>query len=238
MGTVTNSHSSYHYHNIANMSDNTSASTTTSRLLGLPAELRNRIWAYTMKGGKSISTPCTALSISLTPHLPDGHVIHMDHQQVWHALETDLRLNLSQTCTQIRHETAQMFHAHNTFLFQTRDRRKNYGILENCANWLFSLSEQERESVGKIVLCSGLAPGLVNWGWVCAGYCEMDFGFEVGRKIDLKTRREREDGEVEEVEESWGREQGHFCNKGHYLLVPKKQRQARERGEKKKRVEE
>jgi hypothetical protein len=207
------------------MSDNTSTSSTiTSRLLALPAELRNRIWAYTMKGGKSISTFYTALSIPLTIHPPDGRVIHMDHQNVWHTVETDLRLNLSLTCTQIRHETALIFHAHNTFLFQTRDRRKDYGILENCANWLYSLTEQERASIGKIVLCSGLAPGMVNWGWVCAGYCEMDFGFEVGRKIDKRTMIEREDGSVEEVEESWGREEGHFCNKAHWLLVPKKQK--------------
>jgi hypothetical protein len=43
---------------------------------------------------------------------------------------------------------------------------------------------------------------------------------------------------VEEVEQSWGREEGHFCNKGHYLLVPKKQKQAKGRVEKQERAAE
>jgi hypothetical protein len=148
----------------------------------------------------------------------------MDHQYVWHAVETDPRLNLTLTCKQIRNETDLMFHSHNTFLFQTRDKRRDYGILENCANWLYSLSEEQRENVREIVICSKLAPGLVNWAWVCAGYCEMDFGFEVGRKIDKVVVVEGEDGEMAEVEESWGREHGHFCNKSHRLLVPKKEK--------------
>jgi len=42
---------------IATMSSDTDALTTSCRLLELPAELRNRIWEYTMKGGKLISSP-------------------------------------------------------------------------------------------------------------------------------------------------------------------------------------
>lgn len=39
------------------MSSDDTTTTNDSRLLELPAELRNRIWAYTMKGGKSSRYP-------------------------------------------------------------------------------------------------------------------------------------------------------------------------------------
>lgn len=38
------------------MSTDTTTTINPSRLLALPPELRNKIWEYTMKGGKSISS--------------------------------------------------------------------------------------------------------------------------------------------------------------------------------------
>jgi len=151
----------------------------------------------------------------------------MDHQDVWASLELAPRLNLTMTCTQIQEETDLMFHAHNTFLFQTRDRTKNYGILENLANWLYTLHDKQRESVGRIVVCSKLQEGLVKWAWTCAGYCDMDFGLEIDKRIDPVEMVEQEDGRIVAEFESWGREDGHFCNKAHYLVVPKKQQKKR-----------
>lgn len=159
----------------------------------------------------------------------------MDHRDVWHELEMAPRVNLTMTCKQIYQETEQIFHANNTFLFQARDNRKNYGVLESLAEWLHYLNPTQRETVGKIVICSKQQQGMVNWAWVCAGYCDMDSGFVVGKRIDRKMVAKTEDGEiVDKGYESWGREDGHFCNKSHYLLVPKKQakRQAK-KGQKK-----
>jgi len=141
----------------------------------------------------------------------------MDHTSVWSSLELAPRLNLTMTCTQIQRETELMFHANNTFVFQTRDRRANYGILENLADWLYTLHDDERKTVGKIVVCSKLPRAMVEWGWTCAGYCGMDFGVEIGGRVDI-------DREGEEGFESWGREDGHFCNKAHYVVVPKRKK--------------
>jgi hypothetical protein len=47
-------------------SDTTTTTTNPCRLLALPAELRNKIWEYTMKGGKFIS--------SQQPHSPTTHI--------------------------------------------------------------------------------------------------------------------------------------------------------------------
>ena len=147
----------------------------------------------------------------------------MDHQDVWSDLELAPRLNLTMTCKQIRQETELMFHANNTFLFQTRDRRKDYGILENLANWLYTLHDEELETMGRIVVCSKLLPGMVKWAWKCAEYCDMDAGLQIGERIDREVMVEQEDGVVvSEGFESWGREEGHFCNKAHYLVVPKR----------------
>ena len=77
----------------------------------------------------------------------------MDHTSVWSSLELAPRLNLTMTCTQVRAETELMFHANNTFVFQTRDRRANYGILENLADWLYTLHDDELKTVGRIVVC-------------------------------------------------------------------------------------
>jgi hypothetical protein len=196
-------------------SDTTTTTTNDCRLLALPPELRNKIWEYVMKGGKSSSH----LNIHLypKPNQPptDDRAIHMDHTSVWSSLELAPRLNLTMTCTQIRAETELMFHTNNTFVFQTRDRRANYGILENLADWLYTLHDDERKTMGKIVVCSKLPRAMVEWGWTCAGYCGMDFGLEVGGRIDR---------EVEGGFESWGREDGHFCEKKHYVVVPKRKR--------------
>ena len=57
---------------ITTMSADTTTTTTTnpSRLLALPAELRNKIWEYTMKGGKFFSShPIHLTSPSLLPQL-------------------------------------------------------------------------------------------------------------------------------------------------------------------------
>lgn len=203
------------------MSDNV-PTTTACRLLALPAELRNRIWAYTMKGGKS-SQPPTHLSYFTNIHHTDDRVIHMDHQDVWSSLELAPRLNLTITCKQIKQETELMFHANNTFLFQTRDKRRDYGVLEGMADWLHNLTNEQRENVGRIVVCSMKPQGMVSWAWTCAGYCGMDHGFVVDKRIDKQVILEKEGGEKVEIYESWGREDGHFCNKSHYLLVTKKQ---------------
>lgn len=150
----------------------------------------------------------------------------MDHQDVWSSLELAPRLNLTMTCTQIRSETELMFHANNTFVFQARDRRANYGLLENLANWLYTLHDEERKTMGRIVVCSGLPKGDLEWGWICAGYCGMDFGVEIGGRIDEEVMVDGEDGEkVPSGEfESWGEEDGHFCTKAHYLVVPKRKK--------------
>jgi hypothetical protein len=118
-----------------------------------------------------------------------------------------------------------MFHANNTFVFQTRDRRANYGILENLAGWLYTLREEELKTVGKIVVCSNLPRAMVDWAWTCAGYCDMDFGLEIGGRIDAERIVEGEAGEmVPDGFESWGGEDGHCCNKMHYEVVPKRKR--------------
>lgn len=149
----------------------------------------------------------------------------MDHTSVWSSLELAPRLNLTMTCTQIRAETELMFHANNTFVFQTRDRRANYGILENLADWLYTLHDDELKTVGRIVVCSTLPRAMVDWAWTCAGYCDMDFGLEIGRRIDPERFVEGEDGEmVPDGFESWGGEDGHCCNKKHYVVVPKRKR--------------
>ena len=145
----------------------------------------------------------------------------MDHLDVWSDLELAPRLNLTMTCKQIHQETELMFHANNTFLFQTRDRTSNYGILENMANWLYELRDRERETIGRIVVCSKLPPAVVNWAWICAGYCDMDFGLEIGQRIDPEKMVENAEGEFVPEFEPWGREDGHFCNKAHFLVVPK-----------------
>ena len=50
------------------MSSDTTDTTTTNpcRLLALPAELRNRIWEYTMIGGKFLLLPSHLLPLSLS----------------------------------------------------------------------------------------------------------------------------------------------------------------------------
>lgn len=144
----------------------------------------------------------------------------MDHQDVWSSLELAPRLNLTMTCSQIRHETELMFHANNTFVFQARDRCRNYAILENLANWLYTLHDDELKTVGRIVVCSRLSRQMLQWAWTCAGYCDMDFGLEIGRRIDT----ERVVQGVSQGFESWGRGDGHFCNKEHYVVVPKRKR--------------
>ena len=147
----------------------------------------------------------------------------MDHKSVWSSLELAPRLNLTATCKQIRLETELMLHPNNTFVFQTRDRRANYGILENLADWLYTLHDEERKTMGRIVVCSKLPRDMVQWGWTCAGYCGMDFGLEIGGMIDPEIFVEGEDGEmVSQGFESWGGEDGHFCNKKHYEVVPKR----------------
>jgi hypothetical protein len=149
----------------------------------------------------------------------------MDHQDVWADLELAPRLNLTMTCTQIRQETELMFHANNTFVFQARDRRANYPVLENLANWLYTLHDDELETMGRIVVCSRLSRHALQWAWTCAGYCDMDFGLEIGRRIDREVVVQGEDGEmVSRGFESWGGDDGHFCNKEHYLVVPKRKR--------------
>jgi hypothetical protein len=92
-----------------------------------------------------------------------GRVIHMDHQDVWLDLELAPRFNLTMTCKQIHQETELMFHANNTFLFQSRVRTSNYDILEDMANWLYELRDRERETIGRIVVCSKLAPNVDLW---------------------------------------------------------------------------
>ena len=149
----------------------------------------------------------------------------MDHQDVWADLELAPRLNLTMTCTQIRRETELMFHANNTFVFQARDRRANYPVLENLANWLYTLHDDELKTMGRIVVCSRLSRHALQWAWTCAGYCDMDFGLEIGRRIDREVVVQGEDGEmVSQGFESWGGDDGHFCNKEHYLVVPKRKR--------------
>jgi hypothetical protein len=46
-------------------SNDTPTTTNTCRLLALPAELRNRIWEYTMIGGKFLLLPSHLLPLSL-----------------------------------------------------------------------------------------------------------------------------------------------------------------------------
>jgi hypothetical protein len=62
----TNSHYSKKDPIISTMSSNDTPTTTnTCRLLALPAELRNRIWEYTMIGGKFLLLPSHLLPLSL-----------------------------------------------------------------------------------------------------------------------------------------------------------------------------
>jgi hypothetical protein len=156
-------------------------------------------------------------------HHLDGRPIHMDHLDIWTDIELAPRLNFTETCRQIHEETELMFFAQNTFLFQARDRRRNYGVLEHLAEWLWSLTEKQLMHVGRIVICSNQVLAMVDWAWVCAGYCGMDSGYVVGRRIDRKVAAENEHGKKVERFESWGLKEGHYCNKNHYLLVPRMQ---------------
>lgn len=156
----------------------------------------------------------------------------MDHQDVWSSLELAPRLNLTITCKQIKQETELMFHANNTFLFQTLDKRRDYGVLEGMANWLHNLTSEQRENMGRIVVCSKQPQGMVSWAWTCAAYCGMDHGFVVDKRIDKQIMLEKDSGEAVESYESWGRENGHFCNKAHYLLITKRQQKDQAKKEK------
>jgi hypothetical protein len=105
-----------------------------------------------------------------------GRVIHMDHQDVWLDLELAPRFNLTMTCKQIHQETELMFHANNTFLFQSRVRTSNYDILEDMANWLYELRDRERETLNLRRYCDvvgflrwaglGCAEGSLQMAWV------------------------------------------------------------------------
>lgn len=155
-------------------------------------------------------------------HLPENRVIHMDHKDVWGSVELAPRLNVTMTCKQIQQETDTMFFANNTFLFQAQDRRANYGVLGHAADWLETLSGKQRDSIASIVVCSNQRKAMLEWAWVCAGYIELDFGLEVGERIDKEVYKELECGKMVHDFESWGKEDGHHCNKAHYLLAPKK----------------
>jgi hypothetical protein len=58
-----------------------------------------------------------------------------------------------------------MFHANNTFMFQTRDHTKEYGIMENLANWLYELQDKRRKAMGRIVVW--------RWVWWWSGGLEL-----------------------------------------------------------------
>lgn len=60
----------------------------------------------------------------------------------------------------------------------------------------------------------------MNWSWVCAGYCDMAFSFEVGERIDTEVLALTEGEFASEGFKPWGGKDGHKkCKKAHYLLV-------------------
>ena len=90
-------------------------------------------------------------------------------------------------------------------------------------------------------MCSNQRKAMLDWAWVCAGYIELDFGLgiglftlcnsrghldlafgpEIGKRLDRDVYKELECGKMVHDFESWGKEDGHHCNKAHSLLAPK-----------------
>lgn len=205
-------------------------------LLSMPPEIRTRIWENVLKGGK-YPPPTLARKrhsppkTNLFPFLlqTDGGVIHVDLQHVWGDIEMQPRLNFTLTCTQIRAETRTMFLPHNTFLFKARDHRVNFALLENVADWLNWVPDEQIASIGRIVVCSKLPIGRIKYAWTQVGYMGMDVGFEVGERIDTRVGEGyRGKGGLWTWDyESWGKEDGHCCAKCHYeIFLPEAKKDA------------
>lgn len=131
------------------------------------------------------------------------------------------RLNFTLLCTQLREETRTMFLPNNTFLFKARDKRKNFGILENLADWLNWVPDEQIGNIGRIVVCSGLPMGRIQYAWTQVEYMNMDVGFVVGERIDKRVgEMYRDKNRMQTWDyESWGKEDGHYCDRCHYEMV-------------------
>lgn len=140
---------------------------------------------------------------------------------VWLDVEWASRLNITRICKQIRAETAGLFHPNNTFVFQTDDRARDYGVLENMAEWLAYQTDEDRNSIQKVVVCSGQTEPMVKWAWQNAMWCDMDSAFVVGKRIDRLVHKECRSMNLVETYDAWGKEDGHFCTHGHWELVKK-----------------
>jgi hypothetical protein len=145
----------------------------------------------------------------------------VDLQDTWRDLELAPRLDLTFTCWQIREETRRMFLPNNTFLFKAKDYRINDGILENVADWLNRVSDENLSNIGRIVVCTRHSRGSLEYAWTQNGYMGMDSGFVVGDRIDPKVgdRYRNAYGLMVWDYGSWGHEDGHHCTKQHFEMV-------------------
>ena len=114
-----------------------------------------------------------------------------------------------------------MFLPNNGFLFVARDDLMYDDVLENLADWLNYVKDDEIEKIGRIVVCTEQEQDQIEYAWAQTGEMGMDSGFVVGDRIDTRIGALRKNSYGFDVSEysCWGLEDGHHCNKKHYEMV-------------------
>jgi hypothetical protein len=115
-----------------------------------------------------------------------------------------------------------MFLPNNDFLFKARDDLMYDDVLENLADWLNSVTDDEIEKIGRIVICTEQQQDQIEYAWEQTGEMGMDSGFVVGDRIDPRVGSLIKNQYGWDVSEygCWGLEDGHHCNgKKHFEMV-------------------
>lgn len=63
------------------------------------------------------------------------------HDPSLFRVENQPRLDLTITCEQIYEEAHYMYFAENVFFFQLNDNLYHYALIEDIANWLYTISK-------------------------------------------------------------------------------------------------
>lgn len=118
-----------------------------------------------------------------------------------------------------------MYFACNTFVLRARHRSHCFRVIEPAANWLYELLEEEREALGKVVICckTDVPLLLMQHAWSFAEALGMGFGFKVVGKLDKEVEEKKAHMGIERIVkrmvESWDCEHGKDCSGSHFELA-------------------